>query len=374
MARRSGVKRRASGTLYRPATKQQRTYRDRNQYQQLDTLVSRRGRKISSAKFIQKLVKASYDYTKYILRGYALDTAAGSGDTGARFYPLGLEKPAASTLSYYPLYLVNLTTIPQYVRGSFNNQQAIWRMFSDTADPSQVKWYNSPALNNAGSQVGGTWFPYVSSTSAGQGQTWPKGLLEYLSIRATFRGPQKKPTRVVMEVIQPFKWFTNLPDQLGGAASASAANRSQIVWQAEANRLCANMCQNLPGSTKRPWKVLKSFTFELQPTSTTETDVGGHDVHQRWFWKCNRGLNYGAEGATLTFPDSTGNYSDLDLGSDELGKRIAFTPALGSQIYLLIKAYCPVPYVGSGADPTVHPSFDLYVEKKMSHCSINPGV
>lgn len=201
MARRSGVKRRASGTLYRPATKQQRTYRDRNQYQQLDTLVSKHGRKISSVRFLQKLVKASYDYTKYILRGYALDGNSGAGDTGGRYYPLGLEKPGASTLIYYPLYLVNLTTIPQFVRGSFNNQQAIWRMFSDTANPAQVQWYNSPALNNAGSVVGGTWFPYVSSASASVGQCWPKGLLEYLSIRATFRGPQKKPTRVVMEVI-----------------------------------------------------------------------------------------------------------------------------------------------------------------------------
>lgn len=344
--------------------RQRRSYRDQNQYTQLETLVSKRGRKTSAQQFMQSLVKGAYNFSKFQLRGYALDYDGGSG-VGGRFYGLGLENPGANS-QLQPLYLVNLTTLPQRFNGNYINNTCMWRLQTNPstgAGNSVVSWTTVSSLNEAGSTISPAYFGcYFSNTNNTTGQSFPKCLMEYINLRYTIRGPTNRPTRVVVQMIQPMKWFTALPTPSGaGTSSTLGYNLNQnTVWLREATPLGANMCQKMSTSFRRPWKVLYNKVYELQPTSTTETDVSGHDVHQRHFWKCNRILNYQDMGGTS---NATGQMNDLQTGDNE-SVGISCEPAIGSQVWLLIKAYSPNP--AAAFDAAIHPSFDLCVEKKIS--------
>lgn len=366
--RRSNVagRKRRGGALAQSITKRPKSYRDSNQYRQLETLTARRGRKSSFQLFMRKLVKTSYDYTKYLFRGYIYESGAGiggggAGDTGGRFYNIGLERPDANN-TYYPVYLFNLTNIPQSVGGSGVTLGASYRLRNNPANStlSSINWFPVSSIDNAGSSTGssGLWQTYVSTGASGiQQQAYPKALMEYLNIKYTLRGPRARPTRFTVQVIQPFAWFQALPDNTSGYDV-----EQNVVWQSVANRNAANMCQSQPTITRAPWRVLYAKTYDIQPTSTTETDVGGHDVHQRYFWKCNRVMNYMDMGANSNVDG--GDYADMNLGDAKGGKKLSNTPALGQNMYLLVTAYAPNGATAFSAD--VHPSFDLCIEKKLS--------
>lgn len=348
-------------------TKRRRIYRDNNQYRQLETLTARKGRKNSSAVFMRKLIRSSYDYTKYLFRGYVYESGAGiggggAGDTGGRFYNIGLERPDANN-TFYPVYLFNLTTIPQNVVGSgLINNGCAYRLRNNPSNSSisSINWFPVSSIDNSGASTGspGFWQTFASTSASGSvGQAYPKCLMEYLNIKYTMRGPRARPTRFVVQVIQPYQWFQALPDNNSGYDT-----EQNTVWQSIANRNAANMCQNLPSTTRAPWRTLYTRVYEIQPTSSTETDVGGHDVHQRYFWKCNRPLNYMDQGSLSNY--DTGDYADMNLGNAQGGKKLSCNAALGSQIYLLVQAYAPNGATAYSAD--IHPSFDLSVEKKVS--------
>lgn len=343
-----------------------KTIYDKNQYRQLSTYNAQRGVKLTQFQKMSNLVKASISYSKYIYRSYGYDNAGGASDTGGRLNPCGLEKPGASTLIYYPVYVYNLTAQPQAVKGTLRNPVMGFRLFSDTASVGNVQWYGSvQSLNNAGANLGASYFqPYVTpgNTATGAGQIFPKCILDYVNIKYTLRGPRARPTKFVVEVIQPYKWFGSMPD--GQSYNAG----DQGVWQEEANRLTANLCQNVPAGHKKPWRVLYSRVYDIQPTSSSEIDVGGHDVHQKYFWRCNRLLKYDSEFGLSDKPDPDSDYSNLNIGTQEYGRTVDTIPEEGAAIYLMIKAYCPT--ASGGFDAYVHPSFDLSIEKKVT--SLNP--
>lgn len=350
-------------------TKRRRTWRDPNQYRQLASLVSRRGQKTSAVTFMRRLVTSSYDYTKFIMRGYILEDGAGIGTGGAgggvgRYYRIGQET-ATANITRYPVYMFNLTTLPQFIAGTYRNQGIGFRMQNDPTATSNanVTWVPVDSMNLAGTTGSNAFFQPINSDVGGvTGQAFPKALMEYITLRYTMRGPRARPTKFTVQIIQPFKWFRALPDNFG-----AYDHDHNTVWVSMANRLSANMCQNLPQSTRAPWKVWYNKTYEIQPTSTTEGDVGGHDVHQRHYWKCNRVLNYRQEGSNE--PLDVGQFGDLNLASYEGGRRLSFTPSFGSQLYLLVTAYSPCSE--TAFDSLIHPSFDLSIEKKISNLGSN---
>ncbi len=352
-------------------TKRRKIWRDPNQYRQLETLASKYGRKISSARFVQRLVKSSYDYAKFVLRAYVREDGAGiggggSGDTGGRYYPCGYERVSAS-LNRYPIYVFNITTLPQFIQGTYQNNTCGYRLRSDptVSTNATIGWDAVNSMNLAGSNLGNCyWQPYSADTQAQVGQStagsFPKGLMEYVNLKYTMRGSRVRPTRFIVQVVQPYKWFTALPDETGYDTTQNP------VWVSMANRLCANLCQNVPQDVRKPWKVLYSRVYEMQPTSSSETDVGGHDVHQRHFMKCNRILNYRSEGNVN--PDN-GEFGDLNIGTMMDGRRLSSIPSIGTRMYLIVQAYSPNASAAFSAD--VHPSFDLSIEKKVSNLGSN---
>lgn len=358
---RRGVKRRASMRGPVGTTKRRRVYRDKGSYQQRDTLVSRAGRKTSQYKFMNKLVKASYSFDKMLLRAFGIDGAGGS-TPGLLFHDLGFIT-GGTNVQYLPLYMINLTSVPQAkFDGSGTSNTSPPCIYRLQGTRPGFTWVVADGIDAKGQRITQPgFFPndatYVSGTGYEATSTYDKVLMEYLNIKYTLRGPTQRGTRIIVQVVQPYKWFKALPGVSGNDPNQNG------VWENEASRLCVNMCQSIPSASRAPWKVLYNKVYELQPTLTTESDASGHEVHQRHFWKCNRVLNYRD---TLPRTQDAGYAGDLDIGYD-VGrtKALSSDPAPGTALWLLIKAYSP-DTLASAADPATMPSFDVSVEKKLS--------
>jgi len=341
-------------------SKRQRTYRDPNQYRQMETLVAKYGRKDRRSTYISKLINSSYNYTKYVLRAYNLDNNGGSIDGGLR-QNLGFEQPGDT--AFLPILVFNLTTIPQGTASTARFQHASWRMTQNTVS-GQVGFQALGTMINDGTFSGLGWQEYVNNgtnSNAGNTSITRRALMEYVNMRFRIRGPTARATRVTVQIVQPYAWFLGNPEELPLTNGAITREHYQ-PWINLAARNTASPVQNIPTSSRNPWRVLRAKTYDIQPTSSTETDANGHDVVQKWFWRCNRVMRYDSHGWVNT-DDS--NATNLNIGD-------ATTPdtnlnnyaGLGSRVYLIVSAYAP--NESDSFDPSIHPSFEYSFEKKLS--------
>lgn len=343
-------------------TKRRKTYKDPNQYRQMEVLTAKWGKRARQGTFLNKLVQSSYNYVKYICRAYNIDNNGGTLDGGLR-QPLGLEQGATNVL---PVFVINLTSIPQGNNpggASGRYQQNCWRL---TQAPSSgvIGWQNIQTMNLAGSYGNFGWVASKAEGTAAAANlpTVRRALMEWLNIRFRIRGPTSRPTRVTAMIVQPYAWFRGLPEEYA-LTNGSIVNEQHTPWIQMAGRNTYNIVQNIPsGASKAPWKVLRSQVFEIQPTSSTENDANGHDVVQKWFWKCNKMAGYDYQGY--------GNPDDPDATNANLGD--GTTPysntvndvELGKRVYLIFQAYAP--NASATFDPSLHPSIEWSIEKKLS--------
>lgn len=357
--RQGGRKRAASVSSVRQS-KRPRSYRDPNQYRQMEFLQSKMGRRDRKGTFMAKLVKSSYNYTKYIMRSYNRDGDGGAAGEGLR-QPLGWEQ--AGDVAFLPILIFNVTTIPQATASSTRLQHAGWRLTQNLVS-GVVGFQALGTMLNDGTYAGTGWQEYVNQgTTAGVGNTSStrRALMEYVNMKFRIRGPTARPTRVVVQLVQPYAWFLGNPEELLLTSGAITREHYQ-PWINLAAKNTANPVQSIPTSSKNPWRVLRTMAYDIQPTSTTEGDANGHDVVQKWFWKCNKHVAYDEHGYVNT---DNSDATDLNIGD-------ATTPdtnltnwlGLGKRVYLIVSAYSPN---SSGAfNPAIHPSFEYNFEKKLS--------
>ena len=340
-------------------SKRQKTYRDPNQYRQMETLVNRYGRKDRRSTFISKLIRSSYNYTKYVMRAYNPDNNGGTLDGGLR-QALGFEQP--SETAFLPVLIFNLTSIPQATASTARYVPCSWRLTQNTVSGVIGFQQLGTLSNDGGSGLG--WQEYVNNgtnTNSGNTSVTRRALMEYINMRFRIRGPTLRPTKVTVQLIQPYAWFLGNPEELPLTNGAIVREHYQ-PWINLAARNTASPVQNIPTSSRNPWRVLRSMTYEIQPTSTTEGDANGHDVVQKWFWRCNRVVRYDSHGFVNT-DDS--NATNLNIGDATTpDTNLTNWTALGSRVYMVVSAYSPNEV--DSFDPTVHPSFEYSFEKKLS--------
>lgn len=320
---------------------------------------------MSTKVFNNRLLRSAYTYIKYIARYFNVDNAGGASDTGSRFLELSMLKPSTGTLWSYPVYMFDLTAIP--LQTTATQVPCIgYRLQADQAT-NLIGWSPVTGIQLNGSSFFNAGFEPYSGKPLNQA-AWGKLLMEYVNMKFTIRGPKARPSRIIASLIQPYKWFDALPNGPLAATANFNSNPGNQIWKQIGNRNCVNLCNNQPSSLRAPWKVLGSKVFEMQPTSTTENDVGGHDIHQRWFWKCNRVMDHQSEGgiAGQDFGDN-GDMTNLDIGTQRADTRASWYPTKGSRVYLLIQGYAPQSTTAS--DPVTAASFDLSIEKKCSTLS-----
>lgn len=335
-------------------------YRDPNQYRQMETLVSRYGRRDRRSTYISKLIRSSYNYTKYVHRLYSSDNNGGTVDGGLR-QPLGFEQ--VGNVAYMPILIFDMTEIPQATASSARTEPAAWRLTQNVTS-GVVGFQVLNGLDNSGATPAAGFVEQVNmGSTAGVGSTsgTRRALMEYVNIRFRIRGPIQRATRVVVQLVQPYAWFLGCPQEFQ-LTSGAITNENYQEWINMAARNTASPIQSIPSTIKRPWRVLRAKTYEIQPTSTTESDANGHDVVQKWFWRCNRVVQYDYQGYINT---DNPNATDLNIGD-------ATTPeactrnytALGKRVFLVVSAYSP--NSDAAFNPLIHPSFEWYFEKKLS--------
>lgn len=346
---------RARSASYGPS-KRRKVYRDPNQYRQMETLTSKVGRKTTVATFHRKLLYASYLPTKYVFRNYKADTS------GSLNLALGWEQ--AGGINYMPIFCINLTTIPNGgISGTSQNQACFWRLYQNPST-GVIGFQQQSGLDNTGAS-NAYWQQYQAfgnTGTAAPATATKKALLEWINMRYRVRGPTTKPTRVIVSVVQPYAWFQGMPEEFN-LTSGAILNEHYQPWIEMASRNTKNSVQSVPHTGgKAPWKVLMSKVYELQPTSTTETDTFGHDVVQKHFWRCNRVVRYDEmPWINNDNPDAT----DLNIGDgNEPGAGVSCYTALGKRLYFIIQAYTP--NVDAGFNAALHSSWEFMFEKKMS--------
>lgn len=339
-----------------------KTYRDPNQYRQMETLVTKRGRRMTRTRFQNSLVRASYNFTKYVMRAYNPDDDGGSVDGGLR-QPLGFE--TVGSLMYLPVLCMNLTSIPQATNTSSRFVNAYWRLTQDNTTGA-IGFQTLSTMTNTGAsftQLG--WGQYVglgvSATAQGISTT-RRALMEYINMRYRIRAPVQRPTRVVVQIVQPYGWFQGMPEELA-LTGGSISNEHYQPWINIAARNTKSPVQNIPwNSAKKPWRVIAAKVYELQPTSTTEGDANGHDVVEKWFWKCNRMVNYDEQ--PFSNADNN-NATDSIIGDARIPEtNTSNYVAKGKALYMIVQAYAP--NSTAAFDNNVHPSFEFNFEKKLS--------
>jgi len=337
-----------------------RPYRDPNSYRQMETLSAKWGRRSTQKTFLNRLVKSSYNYVKYVMRCYNPD-GNGVAD-GALRQTLGFE--SVGTQNYYPILCFDLSSVPQGYNGTQLTTPAAWRLQQNVSTGQMIWQLLGGQLNDDTTISNNSWQCYKAEglSLAGNIPSVRRGLMEYLSMRFRIRGPTNRPTRVVVQIVQPYAYFQGMPQEY--SLSSGAVNDEHMqVWINMAARNTRSPVQNIPSTTTRsPWKVIRTQTFELQPTSTTETDTTGHDVVQKWFWKCNKFMSYDYRGFS-----NTDNFiaSDSVIGdATSTRNNTVNSAAPGKRYYMIIQAYCP--NASNTLDPTIHPSMEYMFEKKIA--------
>lgn len=358
---RPAARKRASSMQSYGQSKRARTYRDPNQYRQMETLVSKKGRRMTRQRFASSLIRASYNFTKYVMRAYNPDDDGGTIDGGLR-QPLGFET-SGSTM-YLPVLCMNLTSIPQATFSSRRVVNAYWRLTQDNVTGAVGFQALSTMTNTGGSFTNLGWDQYVGMgvSPTASASTTRRALMEYINMKYRIRAPTGRPTRVVVQLVQPYGWFQGMPEELA-LTGGTITNEHYQPWINIASRNTKSPVQSIPwNSSKKPWRVLAAKVYELQPTSTTEGDANGHDVVEKWFWKCNRVVNYDEQPFSNT---DNNNATDTIIGSSLIPEtNTSNYVAKGKAVYMIVQAYSP--NSAAAFDATIHPSFEMSFEKKLS--------
>lgn len=328
------------------------SYDDQNQYRQREYRSFVKGRRLTPAAFYRKLIPCGRESEKYEYRNYTLDSV----NPNNLRQGLGQENPPGQR--FLPMYVFHLTGRPQINKDA----PCCFRAFYSTAGPSAniLDWTPTNGMDFTGAFVNNNWNLMADSVNGGT-LALTKGLLEYVDIRMTLQGPRNQFTRILAQLIQitdsavdPIEFY-NTSTVTPGVSSET----HDKFWRQEVAPYTANQCQRYARVRIPGYKVLGSKSFQFQPTSSTENDASGHECHLKWFWRCNRAVDFRRTiGQTLADDLATTNLGDQrDLQCDS-------APRPNQRVYLLLRAYAP--FAAGGFDNTLHPSFECSIVNKWS--------
>ena len=108
---------------------------------------------------------------------------------------------------------------------------------------------------------------------------------EYTHLKLNMWGAKAKAVRYQIDIVQPlsdevnpFHWASGVP--MGTAAAQ--------VWEEMIKQYTFNPISRIDHYIKRQFKVVKSISFIISPTMTTESDVDPHVKTIDWFMRVNK--------------------------------------------------------------------------------------
>lgn len=121
------------------------------------------------------------------------------------------------------------------------------------------------------------------------GDQFNRAYHEYTHLKLNLWGAKAKAVRYQIDIVQPlsdevnpFHWGPGIPM---GTAAAQA-------WEEMIKQYTFNPISRIDHYIKRNFKTVKSMSFIISPTSTTESDADPHVKTVDWFMRFNRMVNF----------------------------------------------------------------------------------
>lgn len=223
------------------------------------------------------------------------------------------QAPAPSGENKYPLYLFDLTGLPQrrFPATDYWEYPAVgYRLLRDRQDVSatdsnnRYKFGTVAGIHASGSGTATTW---QCERRPERPRPIANGHLDWVDIRLGVRGPKAKPCNVHIALVQfdefftPPAWgFSNNTGSIADALSqietkdtaADTSKRWNEFWLGLVDRHISHPLNKRDAINVKGMKVLDWETLRFNPTSTFETDTFGHKQELKWFKNMNRKCNY----------------------------------------------------------------------------------
>lgn len=235
-------------------------------YNQWSRLKKTTGRRVKAGTLDRRLVRANREYC---VLGYR--NLKAFDDYGA----VPIFSSTINTTAFAPVhcYLLN-----GQLQAGLNVLPGRQLYFDDTA--KVWKWsYLSGLQYNAASS------PYLQTIRGTSIANMSRRYHEYSHVKMNVWGAKQKATRWTIEVVRP------LSDEVNPFHWASDTPMNTVAmqaWEEFVKQYTYNPIAKIDHYIKRQFKVVKSMSFIISPTLTTESDVDPHVKTIDWFMRVNK--------------------------------------------------------------------------------------
>lgn len=280
-----------------------------------------------------------------------------TGDMGA--YAIGHNIDGGVARRYMPVYLFDLT------RTALAGQPCAHRLYMHTTggDDGKCAWM---AVNGLDANGATSTIPYELYRNSVLASTNRPYSIHYgkISIGINLYGQTARPTKFTVSLVQ-FKDEEALPISDDGENSVTTISQNgNSFWQPRLKALVANPLASQPSAKRKDLKVIRTKTFSIGPTSTTESDPDPHIITVKWTHSMNKVLNMRKYQPTVTddsiVVDATKSKTDVATSAgagENLGQS---TPHGKDRVYLLVQANAWTPVTAPTTLTSANtPSFDV---------------
>lgn len=355
-----------SGKSYTKTTYKRKKEDGNNSYTQWDTKnrKSTLSKNLTLVKQMNRIIKSNQE--KLIFRWNGVKNFDDNG-----YYWLFNNLQAEGTRRYMPMYFFDLTSCINSTRQTGTvptilYPQPLTRCFIENST-GEVKFDNSVHYEadgttqtadlqlERGSYGGGT-------DGSGLNHILPhnKDILKWVNIKLNCWGAKARSTKFTISIVR-FK-----DHELQPTPFISANEKRNGLFQSLLKPIAHNPISMTGSDMRKYMKVLRSETFLIQPTSTTETDQDPHVRTLKWFCKFNRLIDYAQRENVLNRAVDVVDESDFAVN---IGNQNSSYAESTKRLYLMISA-TNYGLDSTGESPTnvETPSFDLAV--RMCHTTM----
>lgn len=308
--------------------------------------VSRLSKRISNLAMLNRFVKANQEKVIYKWNG-----VKNFDDHGYYWF----NNIADENTRYLPIYSFDLTSCVNTTNnGTTIASIPMHQMYQVGGD---IGFAASLCPDVSGGQtLTSTWgmerAPYSNSVDVISPATpHSKDILKWLSIKTNLWGCKARSTKFRLEIVQ-FKDEDLLPTSM-----TPLNTKRTSLFQSLVKPLAYNPIASIQSDMRKKYRVIKSETFIIQPTSTTETDQDPHVRTVNWFMRLDKLMDYAQTGKTLPAVADVADDSDY---VQNLGNQNDAYIDPTKRMYLML--YATNFGVDSQVlDNTQTPSFDLVV-------------
>ena len=295
-------------------------------YQQHTYRYKKTGSKTALATVAQRLQKVNLDtaVTQFQKMGQF------TGDYGA--FPLSHSVYTSTQKRLLPLYLMDLTHLAEVGQGPLHRAY-IW---TTGGGDGKLGWEVQAGTNKIGTSTNVPFYKYA--TPGYQVATYHDKLhFGLMKIKLNLYGQTNRPTKITLQLVQfNSDDYTPVSDDGQSTQTAGANQIGNAFWQPQYKALVGNPIADQVRSRVKAMKVLRTATYNIGPTSTTENDHDPHCITVVWNHYHNRIVNM--KKFQPVFTDDVDAVNPSKPGGDVAVNEAKVTPFAKDRVYLLIKS------------------------------------